>query len=282
MPRTEWLRPRPEIGFAVHGVDRPNRVIRGYVAAQEGPFKDPRGEFDRIALEALVAMGNQARGGLKSRFGHPSMSGDAVGKHLGRARNFRMSTAVDARTGVEVLAVRGDLYFDQTAHKTPSGDLAGYVMDLAESDPGAISSSFVLEVREEPKLDARGKQITDEYGEPVPPLWRPTKLHASDIVDVGAAADAILEPDELCKVLGVNPTAELKKLLRFDNVQRLGCRLLDGLFPKADRDEVERRCRDWLNRYIDGRFGDPQTPQLDARRLKLDAMALEVRRQKGE
>ena len=39
------LRANP-LGRGAIGVDRENNVLRGYVVAQLGPFKDGRGEFD--------------------------------------------------------------------------------------------------------------------------------------------------------------------------------------------------------------------------------------------
>jgi hypothetical protein len=46
----QWLSARPRA--APVGVDREAKVIRGYVVAQEGPFKSAgRGEFDTAALK---------------------------------------------------------------------------------------------------------------------------------------------------------------------------------------------------------------------------------------
>lgn len=265
------------------GVDRERNVLRGYVLAQEGVFKDRRGEFDRAALAEVVRLGNATPSGLKSRLGHPTLSDDGVGKFLGRARDLRLGTAADARTGRPVAAVRGDLYFDRTALADPPGGgrpLGVYVMDLAESDPDAISSSLVLKVKETPKTDAKGRPLTDADGEPLPPVWLPTELHASDIVDVGDAVDGLLSAEDLTRALSVGLTPELQKVLRFDRVARLGAQLLDGLFAKAAREDVRARALAWLDRYLADRFGDeipPATPRLDAARLRLDRAALAAR-----
>lgn len=252
-------------------VDKEAGVLRGYVVAQAGPFKSHgRGEFDRQSLETIMAMGNESEAGLKSRLGHPTMSDDGVGKFLGRAKMFRMGKALDGRTGKKVDAVRADLHFDRTARNTPNGNLADYVMDLAKSDAGAISSSLVLEVTEEYRLEKDGTPQTDNNGDPLPALWRPTALHASDIVDTGDAVDALLSPTELCEALDVGLTEELEKLLRFDNVARLSTQLLDGMFKKDSKVDIERRCLAWLKRYLELRFGDePLTPELDKRAARL-------------
>lgn len=271
MPEIQWLRAatkgKPE------AIDRTANILRGYVLAQEGPFKsEGRGEFDAMGLRRIVQLGNDTPNGLKSRLGHPTMSDDGIGKFLGRARDLRIGKAKDARTGKEVQAVRGDLHFDSTAHDTPHGNLAKYVMDLTESDPDALSSSLVLEVDEIPQLEKNGKPKRDEDGDDLPPLWMPKRLHGSDIVDTGDAVDSLLSPEEFTQALSIGLTPELSKLIRFDNVARLSTQLLDGMFKGRERAEIEQRCRNWLDRYLSLRFGEPEsllTPNLDTRRERL-------------
>lgn len=258
----EYLR----AGFAGRpvGVDRKNEVLQGYVVAQEGPFKsDGRGEFDEAALREIVRLGNAPRGGLKARFTHPDMSSDGLGKFLGRSREFSMGTAIDARTGKQVKAVRADLHFDPSAHQTPSGDLAKYVMDLAESDPNAISSSIVVKADREFRLNKDGTPQTGPNGEELPPLWRPTALHASDIVDEGDAVDGLLSSDQWANVL------------RWDHAQRLGAQVLDRMFAGQPREVVESRAGEFLKSYLSRKFGDDApvaTPRLDARAARLAKM----------
>ncbi len=251
-------------------VDREGEILYGYVVAQEGPFKSQgRGEFDELSLKQIVHLGNAARGGLKSRFTHPDMSSDGLGKLLGRAKNFTMSTTVNA-AGKSVRAVRADLHFDPSAHETPSGDLSSYVMRLAETDPDAISSSVVVVPEQEFRRKKDGTLETDAEGNPLPPLWRPKQLHASDIVDTGDAVDGLLSAPQLAHALsGADVPPEL---LRWDNVVRLSGRMLDGLFEGQPRAVVEERCREYLERYLSRRFGGavedlpadpPPTPRLD-------------------
>lgn len=251
MPRleaeTDWLRVRSSGAI---GVDRETNVLRGYVVALSGPFKARRGEFDERSLSQIVHLMSANEAGTKSRLSHPSLSGDGIGSFLGRAKNPRLSTATVARNGqkIDIPAVRADLHFDPTAFETPKGNLAKYVMDLAESDPEALSSSLVLKSTKEDRLDEKKRPVRDDKGEVLPPLWRPTAIHASDIVDTGEAVDGLLSAD------GLLP----------DTVVRLGSELIDEAFPDAARDVVEARLNAWVAEYLTARYGDAETPPLRA------------------
>ncbi len=270
-PKPEWL--RASIKSPSIGVDREKNILRGYVIAQAGPFKsDGRGEFDRAALESIVALGNAKNGGLKSRFTHPDMSNDGLGKFLGRAHGLRMDKAKDARTGKTVDAVRGDLHFDKTALDTPpegGKPLGLYVMDLAESDPESLSSSIVVQADQEYRQKKDGTLETDAEGNTLPPLWRPTVLHASDIVDTGDAVDGLLSADIDLERL---PLSVLWK----------GAQLLDAVFLDQPRDVIEQRLSDYVKRYLDRKFGEPEptgpTPALDLRRQRMEAANVTLRK----
>lgn len=211
------------------GVDREQNVIRGYVVAQEGPFKTPgRGEFDRDGLRSIVRLMNASRLGVKSRFAHPTLSDDGLGKFLGRAKNARMDTN----------RVRADLWLDETSFDTPSGNLGKYVLDLAESDSEALSSSLVIDADQEYRRDKNGRPLENEKGEPLLPLWRPLAVFASDIVDEGDAVDGLLS-------VGALPDAAVRE----------GAALLDRAFAGQSREVVKARALSWLNRYLDFRFG---------------------------
>lgn len=214
-------------------VDREARVLRGYVVALRGPFKsEGRGSFDDASLATIVQLMNAQPLGLKSRFSHPTMSDDGLGSFLGRARNARLDGD----------RVRADLHLDPAAFSSPRGNLGQYVLDLAESDPDALSSSLVLQADREEALGEDGRRKLDADGKEVPPVWRPTKLHASDVVDTGDAVDGLLsagiDPDGL-------PLGALWK----------GSALLDQLFPNQPREVVEARATAWLGRCLDLRYG---------------------------
>lgn len=244
-------------------VDREAKALRGYVVAMEGPFKSAgRGEFNAQGLAEIARMGNAAPRGLRSHYTHADLSSDGLGKFLGRARGFTMGTTVNA-DGKTVKAVRADLHFDSTAFHTPNGDLATYVMDLAESDPDAISSSLVIRPREEQQLDGKGRPKVDADGELLPPLWFPEKLMGSDIVSVGDAVDGLL-------------SASIPEALDADDFVRLASLGLDKLFAGQSREVIEARVAGYLDRYLSRRFPAVPTPRLDAlatRMARLDVAA---------
>ena len=172
------------------GVDQETNTIKGYIVAATGVFKSGRGEFDGSSLRAAYKLMKAAPNGLRSRFGHPTPHSDGLGKFLGRAKNPTLETLPD---GTEVL--RADLVIDPTAlEMAPMGGtpLGAYVLALAKSDSGALSSSLQLTVDREFRLDAKGRPKLDAGGQPLPPLWRPTSLLASDLVDEGDATPALL------------------------------------------------------------------------------------------
>jgi len=160
-------------------------AIFGYAVLNKGKLNDGDvrdWEIDDTALDQVIDLSNQAKIGVKSRFGHPNMSNTALGTFLGRAKNFRKDGDI----------VRADLYIDETAYKTPDGDLATYVLDLAESDPAAFGSSLVFDAELEYRLEKDGTRAKDsQTGEPLPALVRYKKLFASDIVDDPAATKGL-------------------------------------------------------------------------------------------
>lgn len=159
------------------GVDREKGVIYGFAVITKGTLKegDIRDEeIDDLTLDQTVIQGNKTKLGTKSRYGHPNMSSTALGTYLGRAKNYRRDGDV----------VRADLHFDKTAYNTPEGDLATYVMDLAESDSGAFGASIHFLKKLETRLNEDGTAQRDEKtGERLPQLVRVEKLYAADIVD---------------------------------------------------------------------------------------------------
>lgn len=88
--------------------------------------------FNQQVAEALNA--SREGNGVKSRFAHPSLSGDGTGTVLGRLKNARVE-------GEQVLA---DLHLLKSAHDAPDGNLANYVMNLAEEDSTVFGLSIVF------------------------------------------------------------------------------------------------------------------------------------------
>jgi hypothetical protein len=225
-------------------MDIENRVLRGYVVAIQGDFKDERGAFSEEGLSQIVKIMGSNGKGLKSRFGHPGLLTDGLGRFLGRGRKPRMDTVVNWQ-GKRVPAVRADLHFDESAFKTPYGDLATYVMTLAKSDPDAISSSLVIA----PRLQDRGRDQ--------PPLWFPSRLAASDIVEEGDAVDSLLASFPEAKVI----------------------ELLDSFVGESDErlQVIENYCKEWQSAHP-----LPEIPGLAERRDKLAAMAVAAKQYGGK
>lgn len=186
------------------GVDRDKGVIRGMVLAQAGPFKTlGRGEFDDKSLAAIKALANKHPKGLKSRMEHPNFAQDGSLRILGRYQNPRIDAVRVMRDGkpTTIPAVRADLQLHPVALDTPVGGgkpLGVYLMDIAETDPDLLSTSLVLEADMEYRMDKKGRPLMDNEGMELPPLWRPTKLHANDVVSTGEAVDGMLQALSAC------------------------------------------------------------------------------------
>lgn len=191
-------------------VDRNGRVIRGYAVVTKGLVPDRNWEMDDTSLEGVVKLGNGLKMGLKSRLGHPNMSEEAFGRFLGRARNFRRDGDI----------VRADLLFDPTAFSTPEGDLAGYVMSRAETDPASFGSSLVAQVTVEARLNEDGTPAKDKAGKPLPKLVRFRRLWGSDVVDEPAANEGFFDSTNV--VLSDEATRVLDRLLQQeDGLERI-------------------------------------------------------------
>jgi len=135
MPRRELFRAfAAETAPAPRGVDRDARVIRGYAVITRGEALGHDMWIDEVMLAQVVEAGNAKSSGLKVRFTHPGLCSDGLGKFLGRARTFVRDGDV----------VRADLFLSEVASKSPEGDLAGYLMDLADDDDKAFGTSIVF------------------------------------------------------------------------------------------------------------------------------------------
>lgn len=142
--------------------------------------------IDEQFLADTTAAINRGESGIKARFTHPGLSSDGIGKYLGRITDARME-------GNKVLA---DLHFQESATKTPDGNLADYVMQLAEDDPQSFGLSIVFDVNEEQMTQHReehtfGKPAKfvspDEENKNNYPHARMSSLRAADAVDSPAA-----------------------------------------------------------------------------------------------
>lgn len=116
------------------GGDFGGGIIRGTAAVTRGEALGHNLWLDKDFLQSVADAINAKPQGIKSRFTHGDMSGDGLGKYLGRAKN----ATVDGDT------VRVDKHISMSAHNTPDGDLGGYVADLATEDPESFGNSIVF------------------------------------------------------------------------------------------------------------------------------------------
>lgn len=167
-------------------VDREQRVLYGVSAAQAVEALGHNLMLDGKTLEQIVVLGNGARNGIKSRFTHPGLSSDGMGKLLGRMKNFR----------IEGDKAIGDLHLAQSASKAPDGDLAGYVMDLADEDSEAFGMSIVAGGYTVWTLDDGTEIATEEYWDDDEAGYRPENATTSKPVFRVEALDAVDVVDE--------------------------------------------------------------------------------------
>lgn len=140
--------------------------------------------IDEFALSQVADAINGQRIGIKSRFTHPSMSGDGLGKHVARVMDAEVS-------GDQVIA---DQHFLASAHKAPDGDLAEYLMSLADEDPESYGLSIAFQHDEAAMEQFLSAHTVDgEFRSPDPANIhsllhvRIAELHAADSVDDPAA-----------------------------------------------------------------------------------------------
>lgn len=114
-------------------VDREKGMIFGASAIQAVEALGHRLLVDDVMLRQVAELGNAAVK-VKSRFTHPGMCSDGMGKQVGHATNFRVE-------GDKALC---DIQCLEAAAKSPSGDLRGYVLALADESPKDFGLSIVF------------------------------------------------------------------------------------------------------------------------------------------
>ena len=160
---------RPEfVECKLGSIDMDKGILFGVKIIELGDINDSRPYFvDEETLQQVVDLGNAAPKGVKVRYTHVEHE-DAMGSHLGRAHNFR----------IEDMSVRADITFAKSAFASPKGNLAGYVMSLAEEDSESLGMSVAG------MLDAN--RMSDESDDGMMPL-RFYELYSADVVAEPAA-----------------------------------------------------------------------------------------------
>lgn len=166
------------------GGDYESGVIRNVAVITRGEALGHGMWVDQTMLEQVQVLGNENAEGVKARFTHPTMSSDGLGRALGRVKNFK-------KWGDKVIA---DLHFFESAHNTPEGDLAEYVMMLANEDATAAGLSIVFDVDEDEQEKYQIENMdSDGFDSPDPDNVqnlihaRVAQLRAADVVDEPAA-----------------------------------------------------------------------------------------------
>lgn len=112
---TGYLKSKPE-----GAVDRERGIIPGALVVTEGEAKGHGVFLEAEFVDEVIRQGNEAKAGLKARFGHPNMCSTALGTFLGRWKNFRRDT-ITRDDGSQAVAARADLFLSQSAKDTPHG-----------------------------------------------------------------------------------------------------------------------------------------------------------------
>ena len=196
------------------GIDRVDRtggrfgfgVVRGVSIITRGEALGHQMWVDAAFLQATADSINARTEGLKARFTHPGMSSDGLGSYLGKVDAARVD-------GNKVVA---DLNFAEASTKTPDGNLADYVMTLAETSPEDFGVSIVFDVNEDAmqaltaENTSNGRFVSpDEDNKNNYPHARMSSLRAADVVDSPAA-----NPDGLFR-RGQEVADEADRMLEF-------------------------------------------------------------------
>lgn len=140
------------------GGDNGAGLIRGAAVITRGEALGHGLWIDNHMLQQTHdAINAEPETGSKARFTHPGLSSDGMGKFLGRFKNATLDGDV----------VRADLHFSKAAHETPDGNLADYVMELADEDPAAFgnSISFMRDTDAERQFRDSNQQVVEVVDE---------------------------------------------------------------------------------------------------------------------
>jgi len=211
-----WFR-IPSSEFIANRIDKETRMIKGLNVLQRGEAVGHGIWLDSDFLDTVAKMGNQIKIGVKSRFSHPGLSGDGLGKFVGRAKLFESD-------GNKVVS---EFRFSQAASKSPEGDLPAYLLALAEEDPRALGMSLVFsrDMEAEAMFNAKHSKYDKEQDRKV--FHSPDELNTTNI-----------------------PHAKIKALHGVDFVDE-GAATADGLFSFSEGSELAARADAFLS-YVFG------------------------------
>lgn len=211
-------------------------IIRGVAVLTKGEAVGHEQWIDEETLSQAESLIGPK--GVKSRFAHPSMSGDGLGTTVGRV--------FDAyRIGPTLF---GDFHVMKTSRNTPDGDLGGYVMNLAEEDPEAFGMSIAFRHDFDAEDDFLDENGGTGFKSPDPenvnnfPHVRIESLSGADFVDQPAA-----NPNGL---FHRGPTHDV--LTQAEGLIEYVLGLSDQV-PKETGGLSAERLKGFVNRFLDGR-----------------------------
>lgn len=160
-------------------------LIKGLAVVTRGEALGHEMWIDQTFVEQTAKAVAASKMGIKARFTHPGLSSDGMGKFLGRIKAGRVDGDI----------ARADLHLAKSAQNTPDGDLADYVMSLAEEDPAAFATSIVFDhdmeaeeaFAEEHKGEEKRFSSPDKDNVANYLHARLKNLYADDVVDEPAA-----------------------------------------------------------------------------------------------
>ena len=206
------------------------------------------GHYAWIDEETLAQVASFDGDELKSRFTHPTWENDGLGSYLGRITDLR----------VEGNRVLGDLHFAKSAHISPSGNLADYLMTLAEEDATAAGLSIVFHHDRQSEvdfvlrhgarwndglLDLSGFQSPDPGNVLNYPHVRLQTLLSADVVDQPAANPLGLFQKGSSMSETTSPTPTTPPAPAQPETPAVD--------PEALRAEVEQQTRETVTRYME-------------------------------
>lgn len=191
MPAQEFtiaFRANPALGKPI--VNDEGTFMRRTVGMEIGEATGHNVEADQRTLEAMARLGNAKPRGVMSRFGHPAMSENAMGKRVATASNFRVEEGV----------LYQDMEMFEPARKSPAfggADPIEYIVEASRNQPDKIGLSAVITMTPTWVLSDGSEEPADNYRERPEdattrlPVIRPTKLHALDFVSEGALTSSM-------------------------------------------------------------------------------------------
>ncbi len=221
-------------------------LIRGLSAITKGEALGHRLWIDDVFLNQVEgALQAADKGGIKSRFTHPDLSADGLAKFLGRVKFGRVD-------GDQVFT---DLHLAKSAHKSPDGDLAGYVLDRTEEDPGSFGASIVFyrDVDAETEfMLANGAELSDDEVDTT--NWR--SPDDANVNNYRHARLATLDATDLVDDPAANPNGMFHR----GPIAEIG-RLADFALGISDETPSETtaldvdpdRFKNWVERYLENR-----------------------------